>query len=148
KGAGNFQVAANPDTAQLAAFFRGLPAVTESVVVSGFKRPLEDRRKLTAVVSVPESRRVRNFLGLDQVAAAQLGGIDAGGVCGRVDDALDQIARLRPSSAAIRPRWQSVGEHAACIHLRDRNVIDRRQATGDVGREYKMCDPSKICSKI
>src|SRR5262249_23143600 len=130
------------------AFFCDLLAIAEARIVGRLERTLENSRKLAAVVSVSEGCGVRNFLRLDQIAPAQLGGIDAGGIGSRVDHSLDQIARLWPSSAAIRPRGQSVCEHAAGIHLRERNVIDRRQAAGDVGREYKMRNPSEICAEI
>src|SRR4029078_3474207 len=103
KGAGDLEVTADADAAQPAAFFRGLFWVTKSLVVGGLERPLEDRRKLAAVISVSEGGRLRDFLGLDQVAPAQLGGINAGDIGGRVDDALDQIACLRASGAAVRP---------------------------------------------
>ena len=96
----------------------------------------------------PNGRRVRDFLGLDQIAPAQLGGIDPGGIGGRIDDALNQIARLRPSGTAIGARRQRVCEYAARVHLCQGNVIDSRQAAGDVGREHKMRDSGEICAEI
>ena len=58
-------------------------------------------------------------IGGDEVAAAQLGGVEAELVCGLVDQALQQIDVLGPAGAAIRIRRRRVrvgGTHARMEH--------------------------------
>src|ERR1035437_9450692 len=92
KRAGDLQIAADADAAQLAGFFCRLPARGKAGIIADHKRALEDRRKVAAVIGVTEGSRVGNFVGHNQVAPAQFGGIDAGLVGGGIDQPLHQVA--------------------------------------------------------
>ncbi len=148
KGAGDLEIAADADAAQLAVLLRFLLARREAGIVGAFQRTLEHRGEIAAVVGVPERRDVGDFLRRDQVAPAQLGRVDAGLVGGGIDHAFEQIARFRTAGAAIGPGRHGVGEDATRVHLRQRNVVDRRQTAGDVQRDDEMADAGEIGAEI
>src|SRR5664280_1009326 len=81
--------------------YKRQPARGKASIIADHKRALEDRRKVAAVIGVTEGSGVGNFVGHNQVAPAQFGGIDAGLVGGGIDQPLHQIARLRTAGAAI-----------------------------------------------
>ena len=69
-------------------------------------------REVAAVVGEDEPGLERHRGGRDQVAAAQLDGIDAELARGDVDHALDRERRLGPAGAAVGAGGRGVGEHA------------------------------------
>ena len=146
--AGDLQIATDADAAQPALLLRRFLARGKAGITAKLERAFERAGKVAAVVGVAESGGVGNLVGLDQIAPAQFGGVDAGLIGGGIDQPLHQVARLRPAGAAIGTGQQRVGEDAARIHLRLRDVVDCRQAAGNVRGEDEMRHAGDIGADI
>ena len=100
-------------------------------------------RELAAVIDEAGRGLVGHGRGRDEVAAAELGGPEARLARRDVDDALDQIARLRAAGAAIGVDRRGVGEHALDPHINRRDGVDAGQhgharRGRDEGREERQ----------
>ena len=80
--------------------------------------------ELAAVVGVMGRRVIRQRFRLDQIAPAQLDPIDASDLRGALDQAFDQIDRLRPPSAAIDRGRRGIGEHGVGFDVDRLHVVE------------------------
>ena len=104
RDAAGLDIGGDADAAQLAARRRLAAPGLEALIVGGLQRQLERRQVIAAVVLQRDRRLVRIGVLRDEVAAAQLGRIDADLVGREVDDALEQKGRLRTARRRDRRR--------------------------------------------
>src|SRR4029077_16560666 len=102
--------------AQLAAPLTLFPPRGEAVPIGTREAMGHQLLNLAAVVIVVRRRVIAQCLGLDHVTTAQLDAVDARYLRGTLDQALDQIDRLRPAGAAINRGRRGVGEHSIGAH--------------------------------
>ena len=88
--------------------------LAEAFPVRRLQRGLEQTRRVGAVVIGIGRRPHREHVLAQQIAAAQLDGIDAGDDRGFFDQAFPQIGDIRPPGAAIGRGRRCVGEHQPC----------------------------------
>ena len=122
RDAGGFDEARDADAAQTPGRFRRRPASRETVMPRACERAFQDSREVAAIVGRSDRRGVGHRIAGDQVAAADLDRIEAGGGGRAVGQPLEDEARLGPPRAAIGVGRHRVGEDAG--HL----DIDRRRA--------------------
>ena len=103
-------------------------------IASGVQRQVQRAFVVARVVGAEGRRRVRK-LTPDQVAAAQLGGIDAQLSRKHVHRALDHRDRLWPAGSAIRGHHRGVGEDALRAELDLRDLVDAR---GQHRRQHEL----------
>src|ERR1700741_2894868 len=89
---GGFEVAGEADAAPLVLLLRILSPGGEVPVVGSLQRALEDAWKVAAVVGRPDRRLVRHRFPRDEVAAPDLGAVDAELARSLVDQALEDVA--------------------------------------------------------
>ena len=77
-----------------------------------------------AVVVAPERRAIRHRARRDDVPAAQLDAVHAELARGVVDEALDDVRRLRPPGAPVRRGGVGVGHHAEDLDVGGRKRVD------------------------
>ncbi len=104
----------------------------EAAIVREHQRLIEDRGELAAVIDGADRRLVGHRRRRDEVAAAQLGAVDAGDARGLVHRALEHVVRLRPAGAAIGPGRHRIGEDAPRLHGDTRDVVHRREAAREI----------------
>ena len=98
--------------------------------------PVEREDVVAAVVGRADQRRVREHIGGQEVAAAQLDGIDLQLVGRHVHDALEVRGSLRPAGAAERPHRCRVGDGHGHVEGELRDSVD---ALGHVaGRAHRQ----------
>src|SRR5207249_3060123 len=112
---------ADPEVAPVVA--RAALEVAKALVVDHRQRPVERRLVLARVVDEARRGAVRELLGADQVAPADLGRVEAARVRDGVHGPLEQVRRLRPPGAAIGGGGHRVGEDAGQLVARGRNAI-------------------------
>ncbi len=101
-------------------------------VVARLQRLVERLLVLPGVVSLACQRGVRELLGLEEVGAAQLLGIEPARIGQKVHDSLEIEGRLRAPSAAIRAIRHGVGKDAFDDIVEIRDVV--RTGRHDPGR--------------
>ena len=148
KRAGDLQIAADADAAQLAGLLRRLPARGKAGVVGKRQRALEGAPENRRCRRCCRRRWCREFCRAGSGCAGAIRRRRCRSARRRHRSALHQIARLRTAGAAIGPGRQRVGEHAARVHLRVRDVVDRRQAAGDMRGDDEMRDAGEIGADI
>ena len=89
---------------------RLLTAALEPHVIRHLECPFEVLAELAAIERVDEPGLERHGTCRHRIAAAQLGPVDSHLARCIVDQALDDVGRLRPSRAAIRADARRVGE--------------------------------------
>ena len=104
---------------------RFLLLAAQVVVAELVERQPHGRLVVARVVHEARGRLVRELVGADEVLQAQLGGVDAELVGGRLHEPLDQVGRLRdPERAAVgHAAGRLVRVGAVRLHVRDRDVI-------------------------
>src|SRR5262249_39567412 len=105
-------VADHADPDHLAALAAGFLGPAERGVAGGGESALERLRIVPGVVDLAGGRPVREAIGRDQVATADLGGVELQRPRGRVHQPLDDEARLGAPRAAVRRDRGGVGEGA------------------------------------
>ena len=108
-------------------------ALLEAGVLGDRQRQVHAARELAAVVGEDEAGLERHRRGRDQVAAAQLDGIDPKLARRHVDHALDREGRLRPAGAAVGPGGRGVGEHAGGLMVDGGRGVHAGHAADVVG---------------
>ena len=78
----------------------------------------------------------------------RFGGIEFELARGRLNHALEQIIGFGPARAAIGPGRHGVGEIGRGIHHDVRNVIEARQAEGEVDRRHQHGDAREISARV
>ncbi len=110
----------------------------EALPVGQDQRLVHDRLEFAAVVDGAVGRAERHGGGGDQVAASELHAVDAGGGGGLIDQALDEVERLRAAGPAIGPERGRVREGQRHVDGDGRDAVDARQAIlGVVGPEHR-----------
>src|SRR5207245_697586 len=111
--------------------------VAKALVVAHRQRPVERRLVLARVVDEARRGAVRELLGADQVAPADLSRVEAARARDGVHGPLEQVRRLRPPGAAIGGGGHRVGEDAGQLVARGRNAIGSgRSEERRVGKEW------------
>ena len=121
---GDFEIAADRDAAQPAAFLALPPSPGKTFPVGKVERVLEHRREIAGVVGLVGCRRERNFSRPDVVAPAQFQPIDTGFARRGVDQPLHEIIAFGTPGAAIGADIAGVGEGALRRDLDQRRAID------------------------
>ena len=132
----------------LAALLRFAPARFEAVVVGERQRLVEDRPEVAAVIGGADGGLVRHRGRRNEIAPPQLGRIDAGDARGLLDHALEHVVRFRPAGAAIRRGRDRVGEGAARADVDVLDVVQRRQAAGEIQGRDVGADRADIGAEI
>src|SRR5215831_11441563 len=147
----SLNVRRDTDTAQLSLSRRLLPALFEAGIVRRLQRHFERGEIVAAVVD----ERHRRLIGVgvlgNEIAAAQLCRVDPHLARRRLDEALDDIAGLRPSGTAISVDWHRVREYALHLNVdgggrvgsREQRAVavgrDSRREAGEIGAEVGQC---------
>ena len=141
RDAAGFDVGGVADAAQLAVLHRVFFPRRKTGDVGQLQRRLQRRIVVAGVVLQRDRRLIRELA--DEVAPAQLRRVDLQLARGGLDQALDDVGRLRPSRAAVGIDRRGVGEHRGhfAVDLRrgvlageQRRVQDGRNARSE-GRE-------------
>ena len=114
------------DAAQPAVRARRGAAFVEAVPFGEFQRALHVAREFAAVVGEAHRAAIRQLVVRDEVAAADLGAVDAEFGRGEIEHPLDHVRRLGAARAAIRRGRHRVRQHRADVHRGDRHVVDGR----------------------
>src|SRR6185437_4748849 len=104
------------DEAAAAPLARGLarPMARGVAVPVGESLAFRQRRRVVADIIGPAGPRLmRHRRWRDEIAAAQLGAVDAAVARRLIDEPLDDVDRLGPSGAAIRYGGRGIGEDRA-----------------------------------
>src|SRR5262249_59886283 len=101
--AAELDVVAHRAAAQPAVLLRGLLARGKALPVAALDALVHQPLELAAVVVPQGRRRVGKLARRDQVAAPDLGGVDAESSRGVLDQPLGEIGGLRTAGAAIGP---------------------------------------------
>ena len=99
----------------------------ERVVVGELERLVEAGLVVARVVERARGRAVRHRGGRDQVAARELGGIEAEAAGGDRHRPLEAEVELRPAEAAVEARGDRVREHDAVPHGDVRDAVGARE---------------------
>jgi hypothetical protein len=91
------------------------------------QRAREQPGEIAGVISWTDRRLVRHRARRDQVAATDLGAVEAELVGRTVGETFQHIAGLRPAGAAVGIGWDRVGEHADALDADRRRAIDAGQ---------------------
>ena len=100
----------------------------ELVVAGQLEHALEAREVVARVVDRPRRRPVGHLLGAHEVAARELGGIEAEAPRGDVHRALERAVELRAAEAAIEARRRAIGDDDAAAHGEILDVVGAGQA--------------------
>ena len=103
--------------------FASARRVGEAGVVGDLEELVEGGVVVAAVVDDGERGLVGELLGLDEVAAAELGGVDAELARRLVDDALELVAALGAAGAAVGVDGHGVGEDRLDVHVGERGPV-------------------------
>ena len=119
--AGPLQEGGQAAPAQQAAGGRAGAACLEAGPVGQRQALVHQRLEVAAVVDLPERVGVGQLRRADEVAAPQLGRVQAQAARGRVHQPLDQVDGLGPPGAAVGAGGRVVGEHGrdADVHRAD-----------------------------
>ena len=93
------------------------------VPVRKLLRTRERPYKVAGIVNLPGRSLVRQRFRLDKISAPYRIGRDSEIVRCRVNNAFDQIGRLRPAGTAIGVDWNSVGVSRAQSYVRNGNIV-------------------------
>ena len=107
-----FDVVAHADAAPEAAPRRLRPALPDAPPVGDRHRLVHDPGELARIIGLAGRRAERHRARVDQVAAPELGRVDADLARRGVHQTLHQIDRFRPAGAAIGVDGRGVGQHA------------------------------------
>ena len=132
RAAGAFEDGGKADAAQLAARLRFAAPRREAVPVGQRQRALEEGGEIAAIVERVGRRAPRHRRARHEVAAAQLGAVDAGDGGGAVEEALHDVDILEPSDAAIDADRHGVGDEALEGEMRRRDGVDAAEHAHDV----------------
>ena len=105
---------------------RGLPAAR-------LARPLQNGCEIARVVGLPERCAVGHGAFGNEIAASQLGGVEAEVVRCPVDQALQQVDVLRPAGTAVGIGRRCVGVGGADPHMERRCPVRADQRAGAAG---------------
>src|SRR5262249_42182244 len=106
---GDFEKVAEAQPTHLSALTASAFAAPEAFPVGGFQRPLEQARKVAAVVIASRSRLERKLARPDLVAPAQLQAIDTDLGRGGIDQPLHIVVALGPPRPAIGGDVRGIG---------------------------------------
>ncbi|CAB4882202.1 unannotated protein [freshwater metagenome] len=122
---GDLDVRRNADTEDLDGTARDATLLlgAQTLVVRELQRGVEGLLVVTRVVVGTGDGGVRELRGLNEVLAADLGGIDTRHVCCDVQNALEHLRGLGATGAAIRHGWGGVGDHRLGIEVDLRDVV-------------------------
>ena len=105
----------------------------ERIIIGERPDLLHQHRRVAGIVSDPERRLVRELLGRDQVAGAELHRVDAHLLGPVLDQALHLIDGLGPAGPAIGVHRRRVGVDGADGGVDRRNVVGERQHAEVIG---------------
>ena len=122
--------------AEIAALLAGLLLLlAEGAVIEALQRLVQRRLVVPAVIEQGDGRLVRELVLGDEVLPPQVQRIHRQLLRGEVDHPLHQVARLRPTGAAVRVHGRRVREHGRDVDMdRRRAVRARQQGAVEVGR--------------
>ncbi len=135
--AGPFEERGKAAPAQPAARARLRLARGEALPLGEIERLLDDAAELAAVIDLPHRVGIGHLLRRDEIAAADLGGIEAElARCG-VEQPLDEIDRLGPPGAAIGRGRRGMRQHRVQVEIDRLDVVD---AGRDPGPDHELDD--------
>ena len=136
--AGRFQIVGQADATLLALRRGSGPAGRETGEIGMLQRCVQHMGKFTAVIGLAHRCAVRHRRGWHHVAPAEFDPVDLHLARCRVDQALDQVIRLRSAGAAIGVHRRGVGEHADDVGVDCLEAVDAGQHAGaGVGRDIR-----------
>src|SRR5207302_1978251 len=126
KGTGPFQVHRQPSTPQPPAAARLLAPRRETFPVGELDKPVNDARKIAAVVDIAEVRAIREMLRPDEIAPPDLYRVEPHVARGFFHQPLHEIVRLRSASSAVGAGGHGVGQHCLDAIIDHGNIVDSR----------------------
>ncbi len=145
---GGLDIAGDAEAAQLAGALAVALARLEALDVGALHRILEQAGEVAAVVVDAGRRLERHFLGLDEIAPAQLEPVDAEFGRGEVHRALHAERAFGASGAAIGGDQRGVGEHALGRHFEQRRAVHADDVLGDVDGRQQRAEGRAVAAEI
>ena len=137
---GRLEIAGDAEAADEAARAALGPARREAGSVGSVQRRVENRFEFALAIDLAGNRRVGQLVGAQQVYPAEFRRVPAGLQGGPVDQPVGEQVAVRPPGAAIGSDRILVGQHAAHVHERRRNAVERGAVLEDVGRARQRPD--------
>jgi hypothetical protein len=127
---------------------RGPAPRRKTVPVGEHEAPVENLLELPAVVGLRHRIAIWHLFRSDQVAAPQRGRVELHRARRGVEQAFDDVDRLRPAGAAIGADGGGVGHHRGQPQVDDGNVVDAGDDPGSDHQRNRHGGGRCVCTDI